>query len=150
MRRRALALLQRVRASDCFTFSPCRANIEKLRKRVKNGMSCHPGANFVLFKSGGKQYLKYGDRKRVAAELKYGDIVERHLQVRIARATRQRRLVTLTALPRIAGRRRGAVQPAAVASQNVHHGAPRAHHALAHAALQRVRVHALQRGLRRR
>jgi DNA-directed RNA polymerase III subunit RPC1 len=45
-------------------------------------MSCHPGANFVLFKSGGKQYLKYGDRKRVAAELKYGDIVERHLQVR--------------------------------------------------------------------
>jgi DNA-directed RNA polymerase III subunit RPC1 len=61
---------------------PHRHNIEKLRKRVRNGMSCHPGANFVLFKSGGKQYLKYGDRKRVAAELKYGDIVERHLQVR--------------------------------------------------------------------
>ena len=58
-----------------------RHNIEKLRKCVRNGMSCHPGANFVVFKSGRKQYLKYGDRKRVAAELKYGDIVERHLQV---------------------------------------------------------------------
>lgn len=40
----------------------------------------HPGANFVLFNSGGKQFLKYGDRKRVAAELKYGDVVERHLE----------------------------------------------------------------------
>ena len=51
-------------------------------------MSAHPGANFVLFKSGGKQYLKYGDRKRVAAELKYGDIVERHLQARRLRRAR--------------------------------------------------------------
>jgi len=59
-----------------------RHNIEKLRKRVKNGMNVHPGANFVLFKAGGKQYLKYGDRKRVSHELKYGDIVERHLEVR--------------------------------------------------------------------
>jgi len=58
----------------------CKHNIEKLRRRVKNGMAVHPGANFVLFTSGGKQYLKYGDRKRVAAELKYGDVVERHLE----------------------------------------------------------------------
>ena len=60
-----------------------RHNIEKLRKRVKNGMNVHPGANFVLFKAGGKQYLKYGDRKRVSHELKYGDVVERHLEVRL-------------------------------------------------------------------
>ena len=65
---------------------PRRHNIEKLRKRVKNGMNVHPGANFVLFKSGGKQYLKYGDRKRVSHELKYGDVVERHLEVRQPRA----------------------------------------------------------------
>jgi DNA-directed RNA polymerase III subunit RPC1 len=58
-----------------------RHNIEKLRKRVKNGLAVLPGANFVLFKAGGKQYLKYGDRKKVAAELKYGDVVERHLEV---------------------------------------------------------------------
>lgn len=58
----------------------CKHNIEKLRGRVKNGMALHPGANFVNFASGAKQYLKYGDRRRVAAELKYGDVVERHLE----------------------------------------------------------------------
>eukprot|EP00850_Spirogloea_muscicola_P020239 SM000210S06753 [mRNA] locus=s210:232591:242196:- [translate_table: standard] len=57
-----------------------RYNIEKLRQRVANGMSKHPGANFVVFPDGGKWFLKYGDRRRVAAELKYGDIVERHLE----------------------------------------------------------------------
>jgi DNA-directed RNA polymerase III subunit RPC1 len=50
-----------------------------IRERVRNGMNKHPGANFVRFKSGGTQYLKYGDRRRVASELKYGDVVERHL-----------------------------------------------------------------------
>jgi DNA-directed RNA polymerase III subunit RPC1 len=44
-------------------------------------MAVHPGANFVVNRQGGKQYLKYGDRKRVAAELTYGDVVERHLEV---------------------------------------------------------------------
>lgn len=72
------------RRAPALSEPPRRHNIEKLRKCVRNGMSCHPGANFVVFKSGRKQYLKYGDRKRVAAELKYGDIVERHLQVRLA------------------------------------------------------------------
>ena len=56
-----------------------RHNIEMIRERVRNGMNRHPGANFVKFKSGGTQYLKYGDRRRVAAELKFGDVVERHL-----------------------------------------------------------------------
>ena len=56
-----------------------RHNIEMIRERVRNGMNKHPGANFVRFKSGGTQYLKYGDRRRVASELKYGDVVERHL-----------------------------------------------------------------------
>ena len=57
-----------------------RHNIESVRERVRNGMNRHPGANFVRFKSGGTQYLKYGDRRRVASELKFGDVVERHLE----------------------------------------------------------------------
>ena len=57
-----------------------RHNIEKIRECVRNGMNQHPGANFVRFKSGGTQYLKYGDRRKVAAELKMGDTVERHLR----------------------------------------------------------------------
>ncbi|CAM6102061.1 unnamed protein product [Calypogeia fissa] len=64
-----------------------RYNIEKLKQCVINGMSKHPGANFVVFNDNGKSnqdrssiFLKFGDRKRVAAELKYGDIVERHLE----------------------------------------------------------------------
>ena len=56
-----------------------RHNIESIRECVRNGMNKHPGANFVRFKSGGTQYLKYGDRRRVASELKFGDVVERHL-----------------------------------------------------------------------
>eukprot|EP00232_Nephroselmis_pyriformis_P008411 CAMPEP_0182876754 /NCGR_PEP_ID=MMETSP0034_2-20130328/14327_1 /TAXON_ID=156128 /ORGANISM="Nephroselmis pyriformis, Strain CCMP717" /LENGTH=1384 /DNA_ID=CAMNT_0025009559 /DNA_START=143 /DNA_END=4294 /DNA_ORIENTATION=- len=54
-------------------------NIEKLRGCVINGMGAHPGANFVVFPDGGKWYLKYGDRRRIAAELNIGDVVERHL-----------------------------------------------------------------------
>ena len=57
-----------------------RHNIEKIRECVRNGMNQHPGANFVRFKNGGTQYLKYGDRRKVAAELKMGDTVERHLR----------------------------------------------------------------------
>ncbi|KAK9819626.1 hypothetical protein WJX72_000381 [[Myrmecia] bisecta] len=55
-------------------------NIEKLRKCVLNGMGTWPGANFVLFPDGGRWFLKYGDRRRIASELKVGDTVERHLQ----------------------------------------------------------------------
>ena len=54
-------------------------NMVMLRERVRNGMAKHPGANFVKFASGGMQYLKYGDRRKIASELKFGDIVERHL-----------------------------------------------------------------------
>ncbi|KAJ7520459.1 hypothetical protein O6H91_19G006700 [Diphasiastrum complanatum] len=55
-------------------------NIEKLRQCIINGVSKHPGANFVVFPDGAKRFLKFGDRRRIAAELKYGDIVERHLE----------------------------------------------------------------------
>lgn len=58
-------------------------NIEKLTKLVKNGYDKYPGANFVFETSKmtpGKKimpiYLKYRKDK---IELRYGDIVERHL-----------------------------------------------------------------------
>ncbi|GJP56565.1 hypothetical protein CLOM_g15621 [Closterium sp. NIES-68] len=57
-----------------------RHNIHKLRQLVINGTAKYPGANFVVYPNGNKWFLKYGDRRRVAAELKYGDIVERHLE----------------------------------------------------------------------
>ncbi|CAG8468336.1 8399_t:CDS:10 [Diversispora eburnea] len=47
-------------------------NIGKLRKCIMNGADIHPGANFVMNKSGGK-------RDACAAELQIGDVVERHL-----------------------------------------------------------------------
>ena len=53
-----------------------RHNLEKLRQRVINGVSQWPGANFVIMPEGSgsggqdKVFLKFGDRKKVAAELK--------------------------------------------------------------------------------
>ncbi|RYO83487.1 hypothetical protein DL762_006078 [Monosporascus cannonballus] len=61
-----------------------RDNITKLRQCVLNGPDVHPGANAVL-KSDGDQppartTLKFGDRELVAKNLRFGDIVERHLE----------------------------------------------------------------------
>lgn len=54
-------------------------NIKWLRTLVKNGPDDHPGANFIESRDGSfRKYLRYGDRKKMAYELKYGDIVERH------------------------------------------------------------------------
>lgn len=57
------------------------ANMEFMRKLVINGPDVHPGANFVQSASNQslKKFLKYGDRKKHAKELRIGDIVERHL-----------------------------------------------------------------------
>ena len=53
-------------------------NIKKLKQLIKNGPSSHPGASYVT--SGKfKISLKYGDRMKVANNLKIGDVVERHL-----------------------------------------------------------------------
>jgi len=57
-----------------------KANIKLMRKLVINGAENHPGANFVeQRKEGLKKYLKYGNRRQIAQELKFGDTVERHL-----------------------------------------------------------------------
>ncbi|KAH7421936.1 hypothetical protein KP509_13G082300 [Ceratopteris richardii] len=57
-----------------------RYNIVKLRERIINGEK-YPGANFLVDGTGNKIFIKYArDRRRLAAELKFGDIVERHLE----------------------------------------------------------------------
>ncbi|KFM26649.1 DNA-directed RNA polymerase III subunit rpc1 [Auxenochlorella protothecoides] len=55
-------------------------NMEKLKQRVLAGASHWPGASFVIFPNGDKVFLRFGDRRRIASELKIGDIVERHLE----------------------------------------------------------------------
>lgn len=55
-------------------------NIEAMRRAVRNGHKVWPGANGVLKKDGDyKINLKFGDREKIAKDLKYGDVVERHL-----------------------------------------------------------------------
>lgn len=76
-----------------------RQNIERMRELILNGPDVHPGANFVTTgvpegtlpsgsltnnnnnnSNGIKRFLKFGDRRKLAMDLKPGDIVERHLQ----------------------------------------------------------------------
>jgi DNA-directed RNA polymerase III subunit RPC1 len=58
-----------------------KCNIEKLRQLVINGDENHPGATHIVEgTSGRKKFLKYGDRKSAADNLRLGDVVERHLQ----------------------------------------------------------------------
>jgi DNA-directed RNA polymerase III subunit RPC1 len=58
----------------------CRSNIERMRKVVVNGDSIHPGANHIIDSiTGNKRSLRYGHRVSIAKDLKFGDIVERHL-----------------------------------------------------------------------
>ena len=124
------------------------------------GASQWPGANFVLFPSGDKIFLKFGDRRRLASELKIGDVVERHLEGgwrglwcvclwgggSVRHLERERgsesspTFTPSTPTPSHPAyrRRHRSVQPPALVAPHVHHGPPRAHHALAHPALQRV------------
>ncbi|CAG9841200.1 unnamed protein product [Diabrotica balteata] len=56
------------------------ANIDVMRTLVINGPDKWPGANYVQQKgSQFKRFLKYGNREKLAQELKLGDMVERHL-----------------------------------------------------------------------
>lgn len=57
-----------------------KANLEMLRKLVRNGPEVHPGANFIQNRhTQMKRFLKYGNREKIAQELRFGDVVERHL-----------------------------------------------------------------------
>ncbi|MCO5597199.1 hypothetical protein L7F22_051275 [Adiantum nelumboides] len=57
-------------------------NIEEMRRAILNGCDVHPGANFVIdSETGFKRLLRFaGSMKLAAANLKVGDIVERHLR----------------------------------------------------------------------
>lgn len=47
------------------------ANLQWLRKLVCNGPDVHPGANYVQQRGlKHKKYLKYGNREKIAQELK--------------------------------------------------------------------------------
>ncbi|XP_033120133.1 DNA-directed RNA polymerase III subunit RPC1-like [Anneissia japonica] len=55
-------------------------NKKLMQKLVTNGVDVHPGANFIQQRfTNVKKFLKYGNKQKIAQELKYGDIVERHL-----------------------------------------------------------------------
>uniref|UniRef100_A0A7S3JTW6 DNA-directed RNA polymerase subunit n=1 Tax=Aureoumbra lagunensis TaxID=44058 RepID=A0A7S3JTW6_9STRA len=60
-------------------------NLEQMKILIKNGPHVHPGANYVEFSAENektpfiKKSLQYGDRKKIAARLRVGDIVERHI-----------------------------------------------------------------------
>ncbi|XP_077989635.1 DNA-directed RNA polymerase III subunit RPC1-like [Glandiceps talaboti] len=57
-----------------------KANINLMRKLVINGCDTHPGANFIQQRHTNlKKFLKYGNRQKIAQDLKYGDVVERHM-----------------------------------------------------------------------
>lgn len=54
-------------------------NLDRLRQAVINGPDQHPGANYLQSKDGLKRYLRFGDRRKIARDLRVGDTVERHL-----------------------------------------------------------------------
>jgi DNA-directed RNA polymerase subunit A' len=54
-------------------------NIEEMRRLVINGPDVWPGAKYIrIAETGVTKTLKYPDREKLAAELKEGDIVDRH------------------------------------------------------------------------
>lgn len=55
-------------------------NIDVLRQCVINGTEKHPGSQYVQTGAGFKKFLKYGDRNKIAEDLRVGDVVERHLR----------------------------------------------------------------------
>lgn len=55
-------------------------NLEKLKKLIIRGPDLHPGANYVESTDGSRVFLQYANKKKVAAELQIGDVVERHLE----------------------------------------------------------------------
>ncbi|KAJ8421662.1 hypothetical protein Cgig2_025584 [Carnegiea gigantea] len=57
-----------------------RHNIEKLKQCVRNGPKKYPGAKFVQEPNGDRKDLSFSSRKRIADELKVGDVVHRHLE----------------------------------------------------------------------
>lgn len=59
-----------------------RQNMDKLRKCILNGPEVWPGAQQIIKDTDGgyKINLKFGNREQAANDLKFGDVVERHLE----------------------------------------------------------------------
>ncbi|WFD31819.1 DNA-directed RNA polymerase [Malassezia sp. CBS 17886] len=57
-------------------------NLDAMRAAVRNGTDTHPGANYhVNGRDGFKRFLKFpGMREDIAANLRVGDVVERHVR----------------------------------------------------------------------
>lgn len=55
-------------------------NLDLLQHKILNGQFEHPGANWVIKEDGVKYTLRFADRRKIARELKPGDVVERHLK----------------------------------------------------------------------
>ena len=56
-------------------------NMKKMKNLVSNGADIFPGANYLLKKNEeARRNLRFGNRKRLAAQLEIGDTVERHLE----------------------------------------------------------------------
>ncbi|KAK7791847.1 hypothetical protein R5R35_011050 [Gryllus longicercus] len=56
-------------------------NLQLMRQLVINGPDKHPGANFIVEQRNNlKKYLRFGNRQKIAQDLRPGDIVERHLR----------------------------------------------------------------------
>jgi len=54
-------------------------NHKFLKGLINNGSDIHPGANFVQFLDGTKMKVNRNNKEQLAEEIKYGDIVERHM-----------------------------------------------------------------------
>ncbi|CDH08890.1 DNA-directed RNA polymerase III subunit RPC1 [Zygosaccharomyces bailii ISA1307] len=58
-----------------------RYNRQKLQQLIINGPNVYPGANYLLKKDeDARRNLRYGDRDKLAKNLRIGDLVERHLE----------------------------------------------------------------------
>jgi len=57
-----------------------KTNMGLMKQLVINGANTHPGANYIQEgHTGIKKFLMYGNRKKVADNLKVGDVVQRHM-----------------------------------------------------------------------
>eukprot|EP00928_Gymnodinium_smaydae_P100690 TRINITY_DN993_c0_g2_i1.p1 TRINITY_DN993_c0_g2~~TRINITY_DN993_c0_g2_i1.p1 ORF type:complete len:1510 (+),score=350.71 TRINITY_DN993_c0_g2_i1:415-4944(+) len=61
----------------------CKANLERLREAIRRGPNDHPGAMFIRHADGRGKFLgslRKNFRRRIADQLKCGDLVERHMR----------------------------------------------------------------------
>ncbi|CCD23823.1 DNA-directed RNA polymerase III core subunit RPO31 NDAI_0C01620 [Naumovozyma dairenensis CBS 421] len=76
-----VAVPDRVAKVLTFPEKVTRYNRQKLQQLIINGPNVHPGANYLLKNNeDARRNLRYGDRVKLAKNLQFGDVVERHLE----------------------------------------------------------------------